>query len=82
MNPVLFKIGSVDIYTHGLFLVFAVSCESACLCFIAKKSGEDMAPVLDLVIYTTLFGIIGARMAYIIVYFNLLDSPLDALRIW
>jgi phosphatidylglycerol:prolipoprotein diacylglycerol transferase len=82
MNPVLFKIGSVDVYTHGLFLVLAVLSASVSVYILAQKSDEDTAPVLDLVIYTALFGIIGARLAYVAVYYSYFNSPVEALKIW
>ncbi|OGD64068.1 hypothetical protein A2215_01385 [Candidatus Berkelbacteria bacterium RIFOXYA2_FULL_43_10] len=82
MNPILFKIGSVNVYTHGLFLVLAVVAAGLCLYFLAKHLRVASSPVLDLIIYPVLFGVIGARLAYGIVYYSYLSSPLEILKIW
>lgn len=82
MNPVLFKIGSVNIYTHGLFLVLAVVAAGICLYLLAEHLWVTSSPVLDLIIYPVLFGIIGARLAYVVVYYSYLSSPLEIFKIW
>jgi phosphatidylglycerol:prolipoprotein diacylglycerol transferase len=82
MNPVLFKIGSVNIYTHGLFLVLAVVAAGICLYLLAKHLRVATSPVLDLIIYPVLFGIIGARVVYAVVYYSYLSSPLEIFKIW
>ena len=71
MHPILFQVGSLTIYTYGVFMalaliiVFAVAMErSGCDAFI----GRDM--VADLVFLLFVSGVLGARLFYVIQHFG------------
>jgi phosphatidylglycerol:prolipoprotein diacylglycerol transferase len=66
MNPVLFEIFGIPVYSYGFFLAFAFM---LCLMLILRRAKSmNVAPhyILDLGLYLIISGIVGARMFYII----------------
>ena len=67
MFPEICRIGGVAVYSYGLMLALAVVVCSFFLSRDAKKMlGLEQEEVLDLVFWTILAGIVGARVFYII----------------
>jgi phosphatidylglycerol:prolipoprotein diacylglycerol transferase len=68
MYPILFKLGGFTFYTHGLLAVLGIIFGSAVLYFLAKKSKLKTEFLFDNIVWSVLFGIIGARITYFVLY--------------
>lgn len=77
MYPILFKIGSLTFYTHGVLAVFGIVLGSAIINALAKQRNLDRTLLFDNVIWSVLVGIIGARLAYFLLYRNQFDSLVE-----
>lgn len=78
MHPVLVKIGQVSVYSWGFMLAIAVLVAIVGLSRKFTREGLDKEIVLDMVIVMVLAGVLGGRIAYIVVYewSNFLAQPL------
>lgn len=68
MYPVILDLGRIKVYSWGLMLAIAVS---IALWGISKKfaqEGYDSEMVIDMVVIMIISGIVGARLAYVLVY--------------
>lgn len=68
MQPVLFTIGKISIFSWGLMLAIAVIIAIIGIGRLFDKEGYERDMVLDLVMLCVIFGIIGARLAYVLTY--------------
>ncbi|MDD6212218.1 MAG: prolipoprotein diacylglyceryl transferase [Clostridiales bacterium] len=59
-------IGGFEIAFYGIMIGLAVLAGLAMACYVAKKSGQDPDMYTDLTIFAVIFGIIGARIYYVI----------------
>lgn len=82
MGQVILKIGSLNFYTHGTFLVMAVVVTSLLMYWLAKRSGRNLEPVFDLAVFSLLSGIIFARITYFIIYRAQFTTWTEIFRIW
>lgn len=83
MNPILIELGPVSIYWYSVIILIAVLLGSAIFFKEAKKKGYDEEFLTDLIFYTIIFGILGARIYYVV--FNLsyyLKNPFEIIAIW
>ena len=83
MNPIFLKIGDIQIYWYSIFILLAIV--TACLIvFIqAKKQKIPKKFLEDLFFYTIIFGLIGARLYYVIFeYQQYINNPLDIFKVW
>ena len=81
MHPILFSIGPITIYSYGVMLATAVLVCTYLLSLDAKRYSISRENAYDLVFWCMLWGIIGARIFYVIIewpYFssNLLEIPM------
>ncbi|MBI4431815.1 MAG: prolipoprotein diacylglyceryl transferase [Candidatus Omnitrophica bacterium] len=83
MYPELFQWGSVTIYTYGALFALGV----ALAAFMATRRAAliqlDAMTVFDLVVWTGLIGIAGARLVYVgenLDYY--LSDPLEMFKLW
>lgn len=84
MYPVLLEIGSLKLYTYGLFVALGFIAALAVSKRLAARQ-KDFHPdlVTDLFFIVLLAGIIGARLFYILVNFSYFrENPLAVFRIW
>ncbi len=83
MRPVLFKIGSIPIYSYSVMVVTAFF---ACLVYAyleARRIGEDKQKVVDLAFYMFITGIGGSRILHVIIEWeHFADDPLSIFKIW
>ncbi len=82
MYPVLLKFGKLTIYTYGLFIAIGFMTGM----YVAKKEAErleqDPQKIMDMCFYILLFGIIGARLFFILTTPGAyLADPLEIFRI-
>lgn len=68
MHPILFKVGSLTFYTHGVLAVFGIITCSFVVNSLAKKEKLDRTFLFDNIVWAVLVGIIGARITYFILY--------------
>lgn len=82
MYPILFSIGSVHIYTHGLLMVIGATFGGFVIYLLAKQKRYNTSFLFDLLVYSFLAGLIGARILYVILYFNQFANFKEILLIW
>jgi phosphatidylglycerol:prolipoprotein diacylglycerol transferase len=82
IGETFFKIGSLTIYTYGFFVMLAVLATSLIIYLLAQKAKLQKTVIFDLVIYTLLFGIIGARITFYVLYSDQFSSFWDIFKIW
>ena len=76
MQPVLFNLGPIQIYSYGFMLALASLVSVYLSASSAAKEGLDPGAVWDLGFWILLCGIIGARIAYIILNLSyFISSP-------
>ena len=82
LNTVAFSIFGKEVAWYGLILTFGFIL-SAYYCYRKlKKKGIVTDDFLDLAIYTIVFGVIGARVFYVLTTLSDYDSFLDMIAIW
>jgi len=82
MYPILFSFGQINIYNHGLMMVLGSIAGGFFLYHLATREKLKTNFILDLVVYSVFGGIIGARLAYFIVYFNQFNSWQEIFYLW
>ena len=70
MYPVLFKIGSISIYSYGLMIAFGFLFATILSERYARKNGICPNLIMDLSVVVILSGLIGARILYVICNFQ------------
>lgn len=83
MHPVLFKIGSLTLYTYGLFVALGFISAIWWSKKLARKHDINHEFIYDVYIVILVSAIIGARALYIIIEFNSFSSDwLSVFKIW
>lgn len=82
MYPILFQIGSVTFYTHGVLAVIGIVLGSFVAYKLAKSNNLDTTFFFDNIVFTTLLGIIGARVAYFLIYPSSFESWTKVFYLW
>ncbi len=85
MYPVLFQFGTFRIYAYGFFIAvgFVVAVILAALKVRRSNSGISFENIVDLFFYTVLSALIGSRLLFVLVNFDLYhQNPLQIFKIW
>ena len=83
MHPILIKIGSIPLYTYGLFVALGFLTALGLAQKEARRLGENPALMVDLGFYLLIAAIVGSRVFFLIVNPDvILDNPLAAFQIW
>lgn len=82
MHPILFKIGTLTFYTHGLLSVLGIVLGGFILYKLAQKQKLDTSLILDNIIYSVLAGIVGARLVYFFMYRYQFSSLSEIFYLW
>lgn len=82
MYPILFSIGPINIYTHGLMMAIGVLVGGGIIFCLAKKEQMPRNFLFDLLIYVFFAGIIGARILYVIFYSDQFTYWREMFYIW
>lgn len=82
IGEVFFSIGSVHIYTYGFFVMLAVILASFIILVLCQKNNLTKGVIFDLIIYTLIFGIVGARITYYVLYSDQFESFWEIFKIW
>lgn len=83
MNPIAINLGPISIYWYSIIMFLAILTGAYIFLKTAKKKGYDEEFLTNLIFYGAIFGIIGARIYYVI--FNLdyyLANPLQIFAIY
>jgi phosphatidylglycerol:prolipoprotein diacylglycerol transferase len=75
MHPILFRIGSFELFTYGLMMAVGVLSSLFFMTIEAKRFHLDSDKVTRLVVWTFLAGLIGSRVMYVVT--RLSDPGLD-----
>lgn len=82
INRIAFTFFGKPIYWYGIIIAVAIL---AAVCYAlheAKKTNFGSEPMIDIVIYSIVFGIIGARLYYVVFNYKIFDSFWDIFKIW
>jgi phosphatidylglycerol---prolipoprotein diacylglyceryl transferase len=83
MYPILFSFGKIHIYAYGLMVALGIITAMFLIEREAANSGLAKEKVIDLVFWIIVWGLVGARLAYICLYPRIyLHSPLDILKLY
>lgn len=82
MHPILFQLGSLTFYTHGVLAVVGIIAGSILVYKLAKLLELNTDFFFDNIVYTALAGIIGARIAYFLIYSANFDSWTKIFYLW
>ena len=81
MSKVFISIGTIQIYYYSIFILLGMLSASLILYINAKKENIDIDKLLDIVFYTVIFSLLGARLHYVL--FNLdyyIKNPLEIIQ--
>jgi len=83
MSPILFRLGSLNIYAYGFFLALGFIVGLIFAVLKAKKEGVPFEHVANLFFYTVLSAIFGSRLLFILVNLDLYrQNPLQMFKVW
>ena len=83
MNPILIEIGNIRIYWYSVMILLGVLLGSYIVLKESKRFNISKSKISDMLFYTIVVGIIGARLYYVL--FNLdyyTNYPIDILKVW
>lgn len=66
MHPVLFKIGSITIYSYGVLMALAILSALLLTIYRGKKRGFNTDNITDIALYGIIGGLIGAKLLFFI----------------
>lgn len=70
MFPVLIKLGPVTVHTYGFMMALGVACAIWFIFVQARRQGMDASRLVDLVFYTVIIGLLGAKLALLVGNFS------------
>ncbi|MCC6638934.1 prolipoprotein diacylglyceryl transferase [Candidatus Falkowbacteria bacterium] len=82
-NPIALNLGVVQIHWYGLLIVLGAVLGSYVVIVLARRKGISKDTILDLVFYLAIFGILGARLYYVLYdlpYY--LAHPIEIPLVW
>ena len=82
MYPILFSLGRLNVYSHGLMMAIGAVAGGLVIFYLAKRKGLKTNFILDLCVFTLLAGIIGSRILYVILYFDQFQRFREVFFIW
>ena len=83
MDKIVFSLGPISISWYSLCILTGVILAYALINSEAKKNNIPSAFITNLVFWCMIFGILGARLYYVLFNLNYyLDSPLEIFKIW
>lgn len=74
MYPIIFSIGSVNIYTHGVMIALGSLIGGYVFFLLAKKENLQSKYIFDICLYSLIIGLIGARLIFVIFNFYQFNS--------
>lgn len=83
MNSIAFTIGNFEIAWYSIYILVGVILASILFLLEAKKYEIDTDFCINMIFWTVIFGIIGARLYYVL--FNLdyyMNNPIEIIQVW
>lgn len=82
MYPIFFSLGRVNFYTHGLMIALGCLIGGYLIFYLAKQERLPRKFLFDLLVFSLFAGIIGARIAYVILYYYQFQNWHEMLLVW
>ncbi len=84
LNPYAFHIGPIGVHWYGIFMVMAILGGSYYLIERGKQLGEDPDALSNILLWTVLWGVIGARVVFVLANEPqwIWTDPVQTLKIW
>ncbi len=83
LDPILWQVGQFELGWHGVFVALAVAVAVWYGIRRAKRLGIPEQPVIDVVLWAIIGGIIGARVLHVLDHLDYYgEHPLAALAFW
>ncbi len=82
MYPIIFKIGQFTFYTHGLFALLGIVFGAATIYYLARARKLDTSFFIDNIIFTVFFGILGAKLVYLLLYWDQFADIKQIFEFW
>lgn len=82
LNPVAFKIGSIEVRWYAIIIVFGILAAYFVCSRLLHKFGVDKDDFLDCLIYTLPVAFIGARLTYVLGDLGSFHSFYDVIAVW
>jgi phosphatidylglycerol:prolipoprotein diacylglycerol transferase len=83
MSKIAFSLGPLHFYWYGLIIAAAILAAFLITLVCARRSGEPLEPVVDLVLFGVPAGLAGARFSYVLADWALYwDNPLTVICLW
>lgn len=82
VNPVLIELGPFEIRWYGLIITLGIVLAFLYTSYRCKQEGICFDDLLDIAIFTVIFGVIGARAYYVLTSLSEFHSFLDVIAIW
>jgi phosphatidylglycerol---prolipoprotein diacylglyceryl transferase len=83
MHPTLFSIGPLTVKTYGLMVALGMFAALQYVLFRAKRAKIPEENMLDLVLYMIVAGLVGGRLAYVLLNFGYyMQTPSEIIKVW
>jgi phosphatidylglycerol:prolipoprotein diacylglycerol transferase len=85
MYPILFRLGGLEIYAYGFFILLGFATGVFLAVHRARKTNVSISfeRVADLFFYSVLSAILGSRILFVLINFNVYrKDPLQTFKIW
>ncbi len=82
LNSVAFTIFGHPIAWYGIIIAFGMIMATCYVLYRAKQEGIPGDEILDLAVYTIFFGVLGARLYFVLTSLDQFDSFWDIFKIW
>ena len=83
VNPVAFTLfNKIEVRWYGIIITLGIITAFAYSAYRAKQEKIIFDDLLDMAIFTVIFGIFGARLYYVLTSLDEFDSFYDAIAIW
>ena len=83
MHPVLFKLGPLTLRTYGLLVAVGMFTALQYILNRSKKEGIPAENVMDLVLYIIVAGLLGGRLAYVLLNFGYYSQNFwEIFKVW
>lgn len=83
MHPILFTWGKLNIYSYGLMVALGIITAMFLIERESVRSGLAKEKIVDLIFWIIIWGLVGARLFYIVLYPDVyVRAPLDIFKLY
>lgn len=83
MNPVIFSIGNFELKWYSTLILIGIIISFIMIIKEAKKFNINQDVIFNILFWTVVFGLLGARLYYVIFNFHLYtNNVVDILKVW